>query len=287
MRWLSKAFRWFSNGFLKIFGDIKIFPFPLFLLYSPKGYRVKGEDVREVIHVIQPGDILIRGYINYLDGYFIPGYFSHAGMYLGEVTDDDRVHLRSEKGNEYFRTGKQMVAHAMAEGVFMEDVLNFCRCDHMIILRPQAKLTEHPDKPTVNYKFLNQAETDIAKRLQDGESLIYSDVFSVVFQVALEKLGEPYDFQFNFTNFNNLSCTEYVYYCLKSLEPYHGLKPRKKNYILFSKRVLLPDQFLNPYFEIVWQSRSVDNKKIGKSLKRIVSKDKDVEMNDIPQQFQL
>ena len=287
MKWLSGIFRWFTNGFLKIFGDIKIFPFPLFLLYSPKGYRVKGEDVRQVIHEVQPGDILIRGYINYLDGYFIPGYFSHAGLYLGEVTEDDRMHLRSEKGHDYFRTGKQMVAHAMAEGVFMEDVLNFCRCDHMIILRPHAELKAHPDNPKVNYKYLNQGETDIAKRLLDGKTLTYETVFPLVFQAALEKLGEPYDFQFNFSNFNNLSCTEYVHYCLKCLEPYHGMKPRKKNYILFSKSVLLPDQFLNPYFEIIWQSRSVDSKKLGKSLQKIVKKEGAKETNAIPQQFKL
>ena len=63
------------NGFVKVFGDIKVFKFPLFAVYDPGGYKVKGEDIREVIQKLRPGDILIRGYENYLDGYFIPGFF--------------------------------------------------------------------------------------------------------------------------------------------------------------------------------------------------------------------
>jgi len=77
---IGKIFRALMNGFLKVFGDIKVFKWPLFVIYDPSGYRVKGEDVREVITQAQPGDILIRGYNNYLDGYFIPGYFSHTGL---------------------------------------------------------------------------------------------------------------------------------------------------------------------------------------------------------------
>jgi hypothetical protein len=56
------------NGFIKFFGDIKVFKFPLFILYDPGSYKVKGEDMRQVIKIIQPGDILLRGYVNYLDG---------------------------------------------------------------------------------------------------------------------------------------------------------------------------------------------------------------------------
>lgn len=76
----------FKAVFLRVFGDIKIFKTPMFILYDPGSYKVKGENMREVIGLIEPGDMLVRGYDNYLDGYFIPGYFSHAGLYLGKVT---------------------------------------------------------------------------------------------------------------------------------------------------------------------------------------------------------
>ena len=40
--------------FLTIFGDIKIFPGPLFFLYDPGSYLVKGEDMRQVMKIVQP-----------------------------------------------------------------------------------------------------------------------------------------------------------------------------------------------------------------------------------------
>jgi hypothetical protein len=64
-----------SERFLTVFGDIKVFRFPFFLVYDPGSYQVKGDDVRALLGVLQPGDILLRSYSNYLDGKFIPGKF--------------------------------------------------------------------------------------------------------------------------------------------------------------------------------------------------------------------
>jgi len=127
------------NGFVKALGDIKVFPYPMFILYDPGSYRIKGDEMREVMQAVQPGDILVRGYVNYLDGYLIPGFFSHAGLYLGRV-DDDAKRFVKPQGMHLFRTGEQMVIHAMAEGVFMEDILNFCRCDYMMVLRRNTSI---------------------------------------------------------------------------------------------------------------------------------------------------
>jgi len=77
-----------QTTFLKIIGDIKYHPWPLFFIYDPKGFQVKGYEVREVINTVRPGDILLRGYDRYLSDLFIPGYFSHAALYVGEVADD-------------------------------------------------------------------------------------------------------------------------------------------------------------------------------------------------------
>lgn len=115
------------NGFLKLFGDIKVYKYPFFLLYDPEGYLVRGDDIRQVTEKIKPGDIMIRGYKNYLDGYFIPGFFSHAGLYLG-LTNKDDLELTPQQEDSFY-IGKQVVIHSMAEGVFMEDVINYCRCD--------------------------------------------------------------------------------------------------------------------------------------------------------------
>lgn len=102
------------NKLLTIFGDIKVSKhFPWIPYYKPEGYKIRGEHVRELLTIVKPGDVLIRGFNDYLDGYFI-GHWSHVGL----VYEFDTV------------------IHALAEGVIKEDILNFFRTDRIVILRP-------------------------------------------------------------------------------------------------------------------------------------------------------
>lgn len=211
------------NGALRMFGDLKVFRFPFFLLYDPGGYLIKGEQIREVLDTIQDGDILIRGYKNYLDGYFLPGFFSHSGLYIGQTKrDDSPVQLQAEQSERY-REGKQMVIHSMAEGVFMEDVINFCRCDYLVVLRsPYAQ-----DKN--NYHQIHRT--------------------------ALERLGTPYDFQFDFSRYNNMSCTEFVYSCYPNFVMHeHGIEVYEGKFFGLKRQMLLPDDFVSSSLEVVWSS---------------------------------
>lgn len=219
------------NSFLKFFGDLKVFPFPMFLLYDPGSYQVKGDDIRNVITKIEAGDIMLRGYKNYLDGYFIPGFFSHAGLYLGEVKDVN-LHM-SPKGKEFYREGPQMVIHSMAEGIFMEDVINFCRCDYLMILR-RNKRTE----PNLNIEADN----------------------GPVFTRALGSLGKGYDFKFDFSDFHHMSCTEFVYYCCQPFIEKYKVRLKTKRALFAKIELISPDDFVTKEFDIVYQSASVSKK---------------------------
>lgn len=249
-------FKKIQEAFLKTFGDIKVFSWPMFILYDPGSYKVKGEDMRQVIECIEPGDILVRGYDNYLDGFFIPGSFSHAGLYLGSVTDDDRRFLAPGVNGSSFKTGRQMVIHSMAEGVFMEDILNFCRCDRMAIVRfPRA--LKAAARPADSAALFTGDEKNLSDRLARGETVPFADAFPTIFSLALGQLGKGYDFSFNFKSFNNLSCTEFVYFCVKSLQAFHGISPVEKRVLLFKKAMIEPDAFMGSSLPTVWQSRSV------------------------------
>jgi hypothetical protein len=222
------------NGFVKVFGDIKVFKFPLFAVYDPGGYKVKGEDIREVIQKLRPGDILIRGYENYLDGYFIPGFFSHAGLYLGKVGEDENELV--ERGAEKsFKTGDQMVIHSMAEGVFMEDVINFCRCDSMVVLR------RNPD-----------LESEAGKRVS----------FREVLAAALSHLGDDYDFRFDFEDFHALSCTELVYVCCKGFIEDYGVTVKERTVLFAKKKMILPDDLVSSRLEVAWKSKSISDERM-------------------------
>jgi uncharacterized protein YycO len=94
--------------FLTWIGDI-------FFATSPP--KVKAEHIRKMMEEIQPGDVLCRRYVYYLDSYLIPGKYSHSGVVVDLKT----------------------MVHSIAEGVQYIDVIDYVKdCDGFIILRPQA-----------------------------------------------------------------------------------------------------------------------------------------------------
>jgi len=257
-----------TNGFIKVFGDIKVFKWPFFLVYDPGSYLVKGFEMREVLDVVKPGDILLRGYNNYLDGYFIPGYFSHVGLYVGKVDSDHESLVTIPEGKELFYTGEQMVVHAMAEGVFVQDVLDFCRADRMLILRfpDEFSANEILKEKDVPFDTFTEPEKVLFTQLNNKDAISFKEVFPLIFKLAISQVGKKYDFSFDFKNYNNLSCTEFLYYCIKSLESFHRLKPTEKKFLFYNKKVVVPDAFVRTAFELIWKSRSVKQKKLDALL---------------------
>lgn len=97
---------------LKFFGDIRIYTGGI-VLFGSSSYRVNGIDMRNVLNLIQSGDILLRRYDHYLSTFFIPGYYSHSAIYIGDNN----------------------VVHMLGDGIDKEDILTFLRCDAICILR--------------------------------------------------------------------------------------------------------------------------------------------------------
>lgn len=261
------ALKQFSEWFLTIFGDIKVFRFPFFLVYDPGSYQVKGDDVRALLGVLQPGDILLRAYSNYLDGKFIPGKFSHAALYCGAIQDEDRAlagtrqrsrGAREEAQSALFHTGEQMVIHAMAEGVFIEDILTFSRCDQLVVLRLPEHITLPEGAPPspVDAALLSPEEHSLRERLASGEAIPRAEFTALAIAEALRNVGRDYDFGFDFTDFKRLSCSELVYWCYKAVAELIDVRPRTVK-VLFLKRLAIPpDDFLGPRLQRVWASAS-------------------------------
>ncbi len=251
-----------------MFGDIKVFKFPMFLVYDPGSYRVKGEHMREVMKLVRPGDILLRRYDQYLDGFFIPGYFSHVGLYLGEVTEADRA-LVPEAKREQLVTGEQVVIHALAEGVLMEDFLNFCRCDGMLVVRfpevVQRAWKQTPAGLEGMLAAMGQGERALFDRLEAGGKVGFADeAWPEIRRTALSQLGREYDFGFDFTDYQHLSCSELVFFATKCLAPFLGVLPEEERLLWIRKQVIAPDAFVRAGLELGWKSPSVDERRLEK-----------------------
>jgi hypothetical protein len=109
---------------IRIFGNIQLFPQPLFcLLWGDSHYKIKGPEMRKILDELQEGDIIMRRYDRYLSGWLIPGYWTHTGVVVSDRT----------------------IIHAMTKGVVEEDVMTYLRADHIMVLR------------VANKKFINSA----------------------------------------------------------------------------------------------------------------------------------
>ena len=253
---------WLAKKFFTWFGKLKWFPYPMWIVWDPSSYRVKGEDARKVIDLVRPGDILLRSYDNYVDGLFIPGRYSHVGLYVGKIDETQRGRAgsllddpekKAKAKSESFKSGPQMVIHAMAGGVKMDDVLTFCQCDAMAILRLPAALEGAPAPADFPFRdeLLSALERSIRDRLKSGVGVTSEDVIPLAIEAALGKVGEDYDFDFNFKKFDSFSCSELIYYCYKSVDQHLHLRPRTHHIlgIIPRRDAITPDDYLSTRLE--------------------------------------
>lgn len=141
---------------IKLTGDIYLTVHPCFIFYKPQFHKLKGHEIRAVLNTVKPGDILLRRYHGYLNTFLTPGFWGHAGLYIG----------------------KNNIIHSLSKGVSKEDILDFCRCDDIAIVRIR-KISRDSIKTAILH----------AKRLEESNTL--------------------YDFDFTIDN-NKLYCTELI-----------------------------------------------------------------------------
>ncbi len=289
------------DEFIAWIGTLKYFMSPLCLVADPGSYKIKGPEIRDLIDKqLQAGDILLRGYDGYLDGVMIRlsgggqnlgAYFSHAALYLGELDDKQdreiaarRLQVQNGKGQwipasaadqeairnnrEYFQKGRQMVVHAMTRGVFVEDILTFLRCDYLIVLRLHESMKlDTLEKDNSLIKDLPADAEAIHGRLMQGATISRDEVVKASHNSALGKIGSCYDFQFNdIKTAHRFSCSEFVYYCYKSIHCYLGLEPRKHAFLKYFLRrnTITPSDIYDiangqSKLQVVWQSKSLQS----------------------------
>ncbi len=147
---------------------------------------ITPERLAEVQQLLRPGDILLERRTWYLSNAFLPGFWPHAALYVGDedalrrlgVLDDPAV---AEHIGVLRRAGpdgqKPAVIEAVSEGVILSSLAETLHSDYAAVLRPRL---------------------DDAARAQ------------AIVQ-AFRHLGKPYDFEFDFFSSDKLVCSELVY----------------------------------------------------------------------------
>jgi len=113
------------KNILDFISDVQVTRKPFFILLGSISPKIKGPQIREMLELLLPGDILLGKFDHYLGSKMIPGDFSHAAFYAGDIDG-----------------GKDIVFHALGRGVVKEDFLSFSRRDKILILRPNVTSQE-------------------------------------------------------------------------------------------------------------------------------------------------
>jgi hypothetical protein len=166
-------------------------------IYVRPGHRpaLPPEIVAQLRERIAPGDVLVTRKEFALTNYFLPGYWPHAAMFLGQIDELERRGL--SKHQHFERRWPKLLAcdaqergrvlEAMKDGVLVRSLRSPCGTDSVVVLRPQ-----------LDPMLINEALTR-----------------------GMFHEGKCYDFGFDFTRSDRLVCTEVVY------RSYEGLGPVK------------------------------------------------------------
>ncbi|MCA9119039.1 MAG: hypothetical protein H6822_17130 [Planctomycetaceae bacterium] len=143
--------------------------------------------------LLQPGDVLVVRKEYALTNYFLPGYWPHAALYLGDaeslaglgIHEHEYVRPRWARLLDPSSNSEGHVLEAMRDGVNLRTLKSPFASDSVVVLRPMIR------------------REDLAKAL--GRCMAHE--------------GKAYDFDFDFRRADRLVCTEVIY------RSYDGIGP--------------------------------------------------------------
>ena len=152
---------------LHFLSDIRVYPYPAFIiLWGDISYKVKSDVKRMILDEIEPGDVLLRRYSNYLGSIFIKGYWSHAAVFDGPNT----------------------VIHMLGNGIVREDILKFMNCDDIAILRYNKGIEKIQDAiDEVRNQLTKGVEYDYDFNTETPEKFYCTELISYIYNLNYPK----------------------------------------------------------------------------------------------------
>jgi hypothetical protein len=139
-----------------------------------------------------PGDIILERRNWYLSNAFLPGFWPHCALYVGEPEELEAIGIKYSELDAEARAAHQRPEHghprviieAMSEGVVFTSAEHSMHADYVAVLRPR------------NFS---------------------DDQIATVIRNAFRYHGRAYDFGFDFTDESKLVCSELLYYSFGEL----------------------------------------------------------------------
>lgn len=266
-----------TNDIFTFASRLHVSKFPLFLLYNIAPLTISGEQTREVIQAITPGDLLARFHSNALDRWLLGGTFQEMALYLGKVSDVELKKFARVNSLITCPMGEQMVIRATPTGLILEDLISFCRCDGLAVMRLPPLLKPlraseelpirlhtyfnthlHPDVPP---NPLIKAERELAMHLLQGKSVKSANVLPLLYRLSLNQLGvspeTQYDFldAFGFDRLHTTVSSAFIYFVCKSFSWQLDIEPHPHRVWGKPYRFIAADDYVdNVVLEEVWKA---------------------------------
>lgn len=146
--------------------------------------RATPEIQQKARKILKPGDIIVTRHDFVASNLFLPGYWPHTALFIGEVEDRNNLDVELDESITNRWTDEINVLEAKKDGVLFRHISETLFVDEFVILRPELS----------------------------DESL----------KIALSRVcrheGKGYNFDFDFFRSDQLVCTEVIYRAFDNLE---------------------------------------------------------------------
>lgn len=131
----------------------------------------------EILRLLQPGDVVITRHHRALTNLFLPGYWPHAALFLGDRETAERMGVRLSLERRHAWGARLCFLEALKDGVRLRSWETTLSVDACVLVRPLLK------------------GSDLAEALTR----------------AIDHEGKGYNFDFDFFRSDRLVCTEIIY----------------------------------------------------------------------------
>jgi hypothetical protein len=185
-----------KSSFFAWAGDTKI------LASSPN--TIDSIELTRMRRLMKPGDIFLNRSDYYISNIGIPGFWTHAGLYIGD---------RNER-NDFFANDKATMDWVKAQG---ENSGNF----EKLLLKDYENFYQFQVDDWGDFNIIESVSEGViissfeAGAKKDGivilRPLLEKKEIAAAIYTAYSEVSKPYDYNFDFTTDNRIACTELIY----------------------------------------------------------------------------
>jgi hypothetical protein len=156
----------------------------------------------EVLNLVEPGDVFVTRHDDAMSNLFLPGFWPHAALYLGASEDLARMGIALPAGE----AAGYWFLESKKDGVKLRRAEETLQVDAFVAIRPPLERSD----------------------------------LTTAIRRAVNHVGKPYDFVFDFRTADRMVCTEVIY------RGFHGTGPVRFHLKEVGGRLCLPaEEFLD------------------------------------------